>query len=423
MSAMAHETARDLASAWLDDELTAHDVDELQEHLAGCVECAGHVTSMRALPPLLQALPRVGPSPRLAGAILDRLPATRAHRRTRWLAWRLVPVVVAAVVLAIVAGIALRPGTSLVPFAPVPATAGVAELSGISSLYAERTVVRTPDGAEGSRKTVREKTWWVAPDRLRVERVETAGGRTTTTLTIRRGTDLYVEVDGRPSRIRVAPGLDAVPEPLSAGIAVLGRPTGPGPLVAGRPTTTYELEVEGSRRVAHVDTDRYAVLGGEERFVLAKEVQVGGQVVESRRTDVLRVDEPVEDALFAFPPNAPAAVAGFAPRDPRKLRIAPEAAPRGLDVVAAGVEADGRESLLYQRGAFQVLVTSHSSSSLAPAEVTAVEVGGRAAVLRVPLYGLPSVTFTPGDVPVTVTALLPSYALLQLAADMYLPAE
>ena len=114
MSAMAHESARDLASAWVDGELSGPDLDRLERHLAGCAECSGHVTAMHALPPLLQALPRIEPSPGLAAAIVDRLPLDRrtgAARRTQWLAWRLVPVVVAAVVLAIVAGVALRPGT------------------------------------------------------------------------------------------------------------------------------------------------------------------------------------------------------------------------------------------------------------------------------------------------------------------------
>ncbi|HVF19558.1 MAG TPA: zf-HC2 domain-containing protein [Mycobacteriales bacterium] len=426
MTGLTHEVARDLASARVDGELGVDDIRRLDAHLSACPACAAHDAALRDLSSLVRQLPRTSPRAGLAEATIRRLPARRVPRGWSWRPMQVVTVVAMAVVLAVVAGIALRPGTPLVPFATVPAAAEAAQLSRISTLYAERTVVTTPQGDPARRVTVEERIWWVAPDRLRVERVEAdAGGTSTATTIVRRSDQQYVEVDGRGERRTVAPGLASVPEPLSAGITVLGRPTGPGPVVAGRPTTRYELEVEGARRVALVDAERYAVLAGEESVVLSKEVVVGTLVVESRQTRVLRLDQPIDDARFEIPRDAEVVPGGFDRRPVGDLSIEPLAAPEGLELVASGGEPAGRETLLFQRGAFQVLITSHLPDQTGPVAVRPTTVGGRPGVLRIPLYGPPSVTFTPGSiaVTVTVTALLAPHALTALAADMYLQPE
>lgn len=60
---------RDLHPAFLDDTLTAHDVVEMQLHLAGCVRCSRYDTAIRRGLMVLRNLPAVEPSPNF----LDRL--------------------------------------------------------------------------------------------------------------------------------------------------------------------------------------------------------------------------------------------------------------------------------------------------------------------------------------------------------------
>ncbi len=422
MTSLPHDLARDYTSAWVDDELDLMQVADLTEHLAGCADCTVYADALRGLRPLASALPLVPHSPQLAADTLRRIHAHRGTVRRR--SWQLAPLVAAAVVIAVVSGIVLKPGTRIVPLASVPATAGVAELSALTTMYAEREIVLTPDGPLGSRRVITERTWWQAPDLLRVERDETGvDGGPTRSVRIRRGDLEQIDVDGRALRTASAPGVAGIPEPLSAGIAVLGHVVGPGPLVAGRATTRYELSAEGTRRVALVDTARFTVLGGEERAILSKEVVADGVVTESRTTRVLRVGEPIDPGLFELPRGGPPPTGDFVSRSAQDLAVYPRAAPRGLAVSGAGIEPGSRETVVFQRGAFQVLVTSYQPPVDGPAEVETARVAGRPAVLRIPLYGAPSVTFTPGTVTVTITAVLPRAALLQLAEQMYAPPE
>ncbi|MBI5367472.1 MAG: zf-HC2 domain-containing protein, partial [Planctomycetes bacterium] len=65
--------ARERASAWLDRELTAAEAAVVQEHLAGCSDCAREFELLRRTAALVTGLPRrrapVGLAPAVSAAL------------------------------------------------------------------------------------------------------------------------------------------------------------------------------------------------------------------------------------------------------------------------------------------------------------------------------------------------------------------
>lgn len=426
---MTHDRARTLGSAWVDDELGAADVVTLRTHLDECAACTAHVESMRTLGDAVRAMPRLRPGPAVAAAVIaavEGAPRPSARRTTGRTGRRLTPLALAAAavaaVVAVVVGGGAQPGT---PFAILPASAQTVALQRLTSVYLERDIVETPDGDAAQRRTVTEKVWWQAPDRLRLERtVVDAAGRRTAELILRRGADRYDAGNGRRMATRRgAPALDVLPEPLSPTVPLLGRPTGPGPVIAGRPTTTYELEIEGGRRVAQVDTARFVILGGADSFVLSKAELRNGVPTAIRTVRRLDLNVAIDPQRFELPEADEESDLGFVERAPGQLTISPPARPRGLRAVRAAA-AGAAEALLFQRGAFPVLIsTAAPRDASGPVDVQTTTVRGRAAVLRIPLYGYPSVTFTYERRPITLTSPLRPAELIDLAAQMYFPAE
>lgn len=425
---MSHDLFCDLASAAHDGELDPASAADLAGHLDACADCARHAAALAALGTLVATLPRVGAPHALASSTVSRIRRGRRRGAPRRAASAAAVAVAAAVLVLLLPG-GLVPPTPFAPtrFAPLPADAAAVSLIGVRSMYIERTVVEDPLGDAGRRHTAVERIWWLAPAWLRVERVVTdAAGRRTRELTIRRGDTRYDQRTGRAPTVtrRAAPDLDGIPEPLSSTVAVLGRPTGPGPAVAGRPTTRYELKVQLARRVALVDTARFVTLRGEDRLVLAKEHVENGVVVATRIVTRVDVNPPIDASRFDVPDDARAVDLGFRTRDPARLRgLVPDAAP-DLSVVAAGTSADGADVVLYQSGAFPVLVTTAPPVVADDrADVEPVTVGTMPGLVRVPLYGYPSVSFTHDGARVTLVAPLPPAQLVDLAERMYFPAE
>lgn len=75
---MEHETARELTAAYALDALDAPDVDDLEEHLAGCERCRDELAGLRrAAASLAYVVDTPAPPPALRGSILS---AARAER-------------------------------------------------------------------------------------------------------------------------------------------------------------------------------------------------------------------------------------------------------------------------------------------------------------------------------------------------------
>ncbi|HVE99654.1 MAG TPA: zf-HC2 domain-containing protein [Mycobacteriales bacterium] len=422
---MTHQQVREWLSAQRDGEL--HGVDDaiVRDHLRTCAACRDHQLALDRLSAVLGALPRVEPPAALAERTLARIAGEKRARRPRGRV--VLPVAFVAVAAAVMVGLLPTPPAPLdiVSRATLPAGAAAAPLTDVRSLYVERVVVETPDGDPARRRTVAERVWWAAPDRLRIERdVTDATGRRSTELVVRAGDHGLDVVDGRRTSYRAgAPDLAHLPEPLSTTIGFLGRPQGPGPTVAGRPTTRYEVVLAGVRRVALVDAARYIALGGDDRLILGKQQLVDGILVATRTVRRVDVNPPVDPARFAVPVGRESVDRGFRERPVDSLpAVRPVAAPRGFRVARSGADATG-SALLYQRGAFPILVTSAVPDTQEPLELETVTVGSRPAFVRVPLYGYPSISFSYRGAQITLTAPLPANQLAQLAQRMYYPAE
>lgn len=104
--------AQDMLHAWLDDELTETEREELSAHLDGCPECAKRLAEYRHLDALLGQLKAQTKVPAgLFGRIMEAVESepmpgkTQSHRRTRWAASA-----AAVVLLGVTVGVLWRAG-------------------------------------------------------------------------------------------------------------------------------------------------------------------------------------------------------------------------------------------------------------------------------------------------------------------------
>ncbi len=75
---MSHPT--ELLSAFLDEELTPSELDDLTGHLADCLECRAELDSLAAVRSQVRALPQVEPAPgviAVAPQVVDLVPRWR----------------------------------------------------------------------------------------------------------------------------------------------------------------------------------------------------------------------------------------------------------------------------------------------------------------------------------------------------------
>ena len=384
---MTHDDARLLLSAVSDGE--AARTPELDAHLAGCPDCTRYAADLARVATLTAALPR----PTAPKDLPHRV--TRRITRRRW-AFRLAPALAAATAAAVVALTLPGPGTSLFP---LPPAAAAEPLLRVRTLYVERTVT-------AGEVVSREKIWWRAPASVRIER----------TVTGPEGKYFETVVEGPGFRFEHGmtttgpPPSITLPEPLSPTVQLLGEPRGAGPVVAGRRTTRYDVSVGGDVRTALVAEG--LTLGGTDSLVVSKE-----SPGTSKTTQVLRVNEPIDDALLARPPSSESD-AGFRGRALDRLRIEPDALPEGFAVTTAGSGPDG-EAYLLTNGSLPVLVREGGISVEPTSEVRTVERGATAYQVTVDLYAPPAVQVDTGRGVVTVSAPLPVESLVDLAVALY----
>ena len=430
---MTHDRAHELLTARHDGELAGADAAALDQHLQGCAECPSFAVGLARLSTLTAALPRATASAdlphRVAAALrTEDAAAIPAGKRTmvrpaagnaasrRWRR-RVLPVIPAF-------GVALLVALLVVSGPPVPGrfvlrpAAAAEPLTRLRTLYLERVI--TERTREISLTTI-ERIWYRAPGDLRVERRDESGNLD---LLISRLGRRYEQRPGENPvlTVRLPPSLDAIPEPLSPTVALLGRPAGPGPVVAGRPTTRLELDFgTDERRTVLVDTRGVAVEGVDQSVVLVKSVRVEGALTRTKQVRVVRYDEPIDDERFAIPDGIDPVDEGFAPSADSALALRPTRLPAGFRLVRAGSGPSG-EALLYARGAFPVLIREGSPPlDLDPGtfRTQGVPVGSGTGSVTVALYDLPRLILTVRGRLVTISAPLPPSELSALAVALY----
>ncbi len=406
---MDHAEARMLASARSDGELDPSRFAELDEHLGMCDACRGFARALPGLSALAAALPREHAPADLTRRVRAGIgaPQTRPGRRP---GRRIAPAFAAAAVVTLVAVM-----TGSVPIVRVPQAKASQALARISSLYIEREVVTFDEDGE-PKQTTREKIWFRAPGLIRTE-TRTDGE---TSLTIERPGVRYRERGGGPVlETGLLPSTTPLPEPLTPTIALLGEDIGPGPEVLGRPTRRIQLAIENQRRIALVDVREFSLVGVGETVVVGKEAFDQRRRIESKRVLALEYNPTLPDSLFEIPPGARIVDHGARPRPLGSLTAPPAGRLEGLALVAAAASPD-QESILYAKGAFQVLVEIDGPQTLPfPSRREFIRVGSADATLVLPLYGLPEVRFSAGGHRIAIRAPFPPAELAELAAEMY----
>lgn len=385
---MTHDEARLLLSAVADGE--AERTPGVDAHLAGCAACTTYARDVARLSDLTAALPY----PKAPAGLPARVARATRRRRRRW---ALVPALAAATAAAVVALTLPGPGTALLP---LPPAAAAEPLLRLRSLYVERAITSGP-------YVTKEKIWWRAPGRVRIERDRTDPGGSSRELVIEGPGFRYADgvlSAGLPPSI-------TLPEPISPTVALIGRVVGPGPVVAGRATTTYQVAVDGETRTAHVADG--LVLGGRESLVLVK----AGASGATKTTQVVRVNPDLAPELFV-PPADGRADGGFRQRALGDLAIAPDRGLDGFALVAAGAGPEG-EAFLLANGSLPVLVREGGIVGTRTSETRTVLRGGKPYLVEVDLYAPPSVQVDTGRGVVTVSAPLPLDSLVTLATGLY----
>lgn len=74
---------REKISLWIDEQLTADEVRQIEAHVAACASCRAALDSLRRLDRLLSAAPMIAPAPGFSQRFQTRL-ATRRRRRRTW---------------------------------------------------------------------------------------------------------------------------------------------------------------------------------------------------------------------------------------------------------------------------------------------------------------------------------------------------
>jgi hypothetical protein len=395
---MEHVEARELLSARMDGELDEARAAALEVHLATCVDCRAFEARAARVGVMVRALPR-------EDAPVTSLPPLRVAPRR--FTWRSIPALAAVVAVAVLIVVLGPPGRFTMP---IPAAAS--SLINVRTLYVERELV----GTEGS--TI-EHIWFRAPGDLRIERTSPAGSTTTIERPgvrfMRDGTSTSLETG-------VPPSADVLPEPLSPTIALIGDPKGAGPTIDGRPTIRYDLTFDNqSRRTAYVDATSYAVLGVDQSLILQKSTPANGFPTTTFRVLDLRVNQPIDPALFAIP-SGPHIDRGFRVRRLGSLPLHPAATPSGFSLVTAGSSPDG-DVMLYSRGSFPLEVDVTQRENVVPTQTTRTETVSLGDVLGkvvLDLYALPRIVFPVGDRFVTIVAPLDRAALMSVAQQMFL---